>query len=58
MLLNMNLYCRNRFWIYLGDFLAISFVSCMVKMVGLVWFMKVCMQGSNVFSDAIFQIVI
>ena len=35
-LLNISLYFRKMFSIYLGDFLAISLVSCMVKMVGLV----------------------
>ena len=54
MLLNINLYCGNILWINLGDFFAISLVSYMVSMVGLVWLTKEYRHGNDVFSDAIF----
>ena len=34
-LLNINLYCGNRFCIYFVDFVAVNLVSCMVIIAGL-----------------------
>ena len=55
-LLNMSLYLGNRFCMYLVDFDAVIFVSCIIIIVGLC-VMSWCRFGRVVFRDAAFHVV-
>ena len=60
MLLNMSLYCENRFWIYFVDFVVVSLVSWMIMIAVFicVWVMRLCRLGKVVLSDDAFQVII
>ena len=59
-LLNMSLYCGNRFWMYFVDLVAVSLVSCMVIIACLfgVLVMSWWRFGRAVFSDEAFHVII
>ena len=56
-LLNMSLYCKNRFCMNFVDFVAVNLVSCIVIIVGLLVISR-CRFGRVVFSDAAFHVMI
>jgi hypothetical protein len=58
-LLNISLYCGNRFWIYFVDFVAVSLVSWMVMtaVFNCVWVIRYCRFGKAVLSDDAFQVI-
>ena len=55
MLLNINLYCRKGFWIYLVDLVAVSLVSWMAILAGFVYRIISCRLGNAVLSDDAFH---
>ena len=58
-LLNISLYSGNIFCIYFVDLVAVSLVSCMVMIVGLVvvFVVMLCMFGRAVFRDDAFHVM-
>ena len=57
-LLNVNLYCGNRFCMYFVDFVAVSLVACMVIIAGLFVFdMSWWRSGSGLFSEDAFHVI-
>ena len=58
-LLNINLYCGNRFWMYFVDLVAVSLVSCIVIIAGLfgVSDMSWWRFGRVVFSAEAFHVI-
>lgn len=59
-LLNISLYCGNRFCMYLVDFVAVSLVSCMVIIAGLFTVCDIswCKFGRAVFKEEAFHVLI
>ena len=59
MLLKISLYSGNRFCIYFVDFVAVSLVSCIVIIAGLVvvFVIRLCIFGRVVFRDEAFQVM-
>ena len=59
-LLKINLYSRNKFCIYFVDFVAVSLVSYIVMIVGLVamFEIRLCMFGKVVFKDEAFHVML
>ena len=59
MLLKISLYSGNSFCIYFVDFVAVSLVSCIVMIVGLVvvFEIKLCIFGRAVFRDEAFHVM-
>ena len=60
MLLKISLCCGNRFCIYFVDFVAVSLVSCIVIIAGLlvVFAMSWWRFGRDVFRDDVFHVLI
>ena len=58
-LLNISLYCGNRFCMYFVDFVAVSLVSCIVMIAGLfgVYDISWWRFGRAVFSDEAFHVI-
>ena len=58
-LLNINLYCGNKFYMYFMDFVAVNLVSCMVIIAGLtgVFDMSWWRFGKVVFSEEAFYVI-
>ena len=58
-LLNINLYWGNKFCIYFVDFVAVSLVSCIVMIAGLIGVLNIscCRFGRAVFSDEAFHVI-
>ena len=58
-LLNISLYCGNRFCMYFVDFVAVNLVSCMVIIAGLfgVFDISLWRFGRAVFSDEAFHVI-
>ena len=56
-LLNISLYCGNRFCMYFVDFVAVSLVSCIVIIAGL-FDISLCKFGRAVFRDEAFHVII
>ena len=58
-LLNISLYCGNKFCMYFVDFFAVNFVSCMVIIAGLfgVSDMSWWRFGKAVFSEEAFHVI-
>ena len=59
-LLNISLYCGNKFCIYFVDFVAVNLVSCIVMIAGLfvVFDISWWRFGRAVFSDEAFHVLI
>ena len=55
-LLNISLYCGNKFCMYLVDFVAVSLVSCIVMIAGL-FVISWWRFGKAVFSDEAFHVI-
>ncbi len=58
-LLNISLYCGNKFCMYFVDFVAVSLVSCMVIIAGLfgVFDMSCWRFGKAVFNEEAFHVI-
>ena len=58
-LLKMNLYWGNKFWMYFVDFVAVSLVSWMIIIVVFicVWVMRPCKLGKVVLSEDTFEVI-
>ena len=58
-LLNISLYCGNRFWMYFVDFVAVNLVSCIVMIAGLFGMFDISLWrfGRAVLSDEAFHVI-
>ena len=58
-LLKINLYCGNKFWIYFVDFVVVSLVSCIAIIARGLWVrsMRSWRLGRAVFSDEAFHVI-